>query len=163
MASVWSGPSTDAALEHWQDDRDVATVAGQIASRRVPVAEATAAVATFARTLKPEEKAEKLTQLFAGAFALLNRERGDVMNGIDRYARSQKAIAEQIRADQSRLSDLNSAGDDQQASALTSQLETQVRIFNDRRSSLSFVCEVPTIIEQRLFALARAIEAEIPG
>ena len=84
------------------------------------------------------------------------------MGGIERYGRAQKAMAEQIRADQSRLSDLNSSGGDpQQASALTTQLQTQVRIFNDRSHSLTYVCEVPTLIEQRLFALARAIQAEI--
>ena len=45
------------------------------------------------------------------------------MSGIDRYGRAQKAMAEQIRAEQSRLSDLNSVGTDpQQASALTDQL-----------------------------------------
>jgi hypothetical protein len=38
-----------------------------------------------------------------------------------------------------------------------------VRLFNDRRSSLTYVCEVPTLIEQRLFTLARAIQAEIPS
>ena len=86
------------------------------------------------------------------------------MSGIERYGRAQKAMAEQIRADQSRLSDLNSsAGDPQQASALTTQLQTQVRIFNERSHSLTYVCEVPTLIEQRLFSLARAIQGEIPS
>ena len=31
------------------------------------------------------------------------------------------------------------------------------RIFNERRESLTYVCEVPILIEQRAFGLARAI------
>ena len=86
------------------------------------------------------------------------------MAGIDRYARGQKALADQIRDEQSRLSDLNSAGTDpQQVTDLTNQLLAQVRVFNDRRASLTYVCEVPTVIEQRLFTLAKAIRAKMQG
>ena len=33
--------------------------------------------------------------------------------------------------------------------------------FKDRRSVIKFVCEVPTAIDQRLFALGRTIQQEI--
>ena len=162
VAGVWSGPEVDPSAARWQEDKEISELATQLASRRVPVEEATSALKAFAETLKPDEKAERLPLLFAGLFVLLDRERGEVMSGIERYGRAQKAMAEQIRADQSRLSDLNSSKrDPQQASALTTQLQTQVRIFNDRSHSLTYVCEVPTLIEQRLFALARAIQSEI--
>jgi hypothetical protein len=160
--SVWAGPPVDDALEHWRDDPAVAAAVGRLASRRVPVEEATAAVAEFARSLKPEEKAEQLTLLFSGTFDSLDGDRSRLIDGIERYARAQKRMAEDIRADQARLSDLNTSGDAQQAAALNEQLLTEVRVFNDRRASLTYVCEVPTLIEQRLFALARAIQAELP-
>ena len=35
------------------------------------------------------------------------------------------------------------------------------RIFEDRRRTISFVCEVPVLIEQRLFALGRTIQQEM--
>ena len=35
------------------------------------------------------------------------------------------------------------------------------RIFEDRRNVIKFVCEVPTAIDQRLFALGRTIQQEI--
>jgi hypothetical protein len=35
------------------------------------------------------------------------------------------------------------------------------RIFEERRKTMSFVCEVPVLIEQRLFALARAIQQSL--
>jgi hypothetical protein len=162
--SVWSGPAIDGAAEHWQDDPDAAALVSRLASRRIPVEEATAGVSKFAQGLKADEKAGKLTLVFAGVFASLDRERSQIMNGIDRYAQRQKAMAEEIRQGQSRLSDLNSAGNNpQQVSDLTTELQMKVRLFNDRRSSLTYVCEVPTLIEQRLFSIAKAIQAEIPG
>jgi hypothetical protein len=46
---------------------------------------------------------------------------------------------------------------------LQNRILWETRIFNERRASLTFVCEVPTIIEQRLHALARAIISELPS
>jgi hypothetical protein len=164
VASVWSGPDVDVANSKWREDKEVSELAAQLASRRVPVEDAVVNIETFADRLKPDEKSKRLTDLFTGVFVTLNQERDEIMNGIDRYGRAQKAMAERIRADQSRLSDLNSGGKDpQQARALTDQVATAVRVFNDRRSSLTYVCEVPTIIEQRLFAIARAIQSAISG
>ena len=34
----------------------------------------------------------------------------------------------------------------------------ETRIFEDRRKTIRFVCEVPVLIEQRLFALGRTIQ-----
>jgi hypothetical protein len=42
------------------------------------------------------------------------------------------------------------------------QLLWDTRIFNERRASLSYICELPRLVEQRLFALGRAIAAEMP-
>ena len=163
-AAVWSGPEVDVKAFGWQEDKDVADLASQLASRRVPVDDAVAALGKFVDGLATDQKAAKLSEAFVGAFQLLNRERDQVMQGIDRYARAQKGLAETIRENQSRLSDLNSAGTDpQQISALTDEVTTQVRIFNDRRASLTYVCEVPTLIEQRLFTLAKAIQGKISG
>jgi hypothetical protein len=47
--------------------------------------------------------------------------------------------------------------DQSKISALASQVEWSTRIFEDRRKSIRYVCEAPTIIEQRVFALGRAI------
>lgn len=160
--AVWSGPAIDDALTKWEAEDELAALVGELAARRTPLEEATAAVSTYAGGLPPETKAEKLTLLFAGLFETLDRERGEVMAGIDRYGRKQKRMAEEIRAEQTRLSEASSAtADPQQLSALNEQLIVETRIFNERRASLSFVCEVPVIIEQRLFALARAIEREL--
>ncbi len=39
-----------------------------------------------------------------------------------------------------------------------SRIEWETRLFEDRRKTTTFACEVPIEIEQRLFALSRAIQ-----
>jgi hypothetical protein len=41
---------------------------------------------------------------------------------------------------------------------LTAQLVWQTRIFEERRKSTAYVCDVPVLIEKRLFDLGRAIQ-----
>jgi hypothetical protein len=42
--------------------------------------------------------------------------------------------------------------------ALGDEIEWSTRIFEDRRKTIRYVCEVPATIEHRVFALARAIQ-----
>jgi hypothetical protein len=44
---------------------------------------------------------------------------------------------------------------------MTQQVKWAAEVFQDRRQALSYACEVPTKIEQRLFALARQIQQEL--
>jgi hypothetical protein len=159
-AAVWQGPPIEEALGAWRNDAEVVSLVEQLAARRTPMDEAKAAVADFAAKLAPGDKQRRLTLVFAGLLASLDRERSEIMSGIERYARKQKEMAEQIRGDQARLSDLGS--DAEQADELTNRLVWETRIFEERRQSLSFVCEVPTLIEQRLFELARSIQSALP-
>ncbi|MCF1502369.1 hypothetical protein L0F51_01140 [Afifella sp. H1R] len=163
VVQVWTGPSVDEAMTAWRDDEEIAGLARRLCARRMPIEDAEDAVRDFSARLDPSRKEERLTQLFAGIFTTLNAERSEVMNGIKHYARRQKAMAEEIRMQQSRLSDVRQASPHSpQAQELKTNLLVQVRIFDDRRHSLTYVCEVSSLIEQRLFALARVIQAELP-
>jgi hypothetical protein len=94
---------------------------------------------------------------------MLNAQRDEVMSGIERFSRKQKSAAEDIRAEAQKLRDMqDKAGADQaQTENLASQLAWQTRIFEDRRKSTSYVCEVPVQIEKRLFDLGSAIASEL--
>jgi hypothetical protein len=48
--------------------------------------------------------------------------------------------------------------DQTQSNVLASQLAWQTRIFEDRRKSTAYVCDVPVLIEKRLFDLGKAIQ-----
>jgi hypothetical protein len=165
VAAIWTGPAVEGAARTWADDPTVAALVERIASRRVPVEEAEEAVAGFSAALPAEEREAKLTAVFAGLFERLNRERMDVMAGIERYGRKQKALADAIRKEAAALSRLRASGGTDPA-AVTEQEDKLVwdtRIFNERRASLTYVCEVPVLIEQRLGRLARAIGKGLGG
>jgi hypothetical protein len=49
----------------------------------------------------------------------------------------------------------------EQRVALQQQIDWDSRIFDDRQRLLPVVCEQPRVLEQRVFALSRAIEEQL--
>ena len=45
--------------------------------------------------------------------------------------------------------------------ALLAEQGWDIRVFEDRRSSLGYLCEQPVLLEQRAFALARTIAGHL--
>jgi hypothetical protein len=72
-------------------------------------------------------------------------------------------MAEDIREQTQKMRELQDKAnaDPAQNEALASQLVWQTRIFEDRRKSTSYVCDVPVLIEKRLFDLASAIQNDL--
>ena len=87
-----------------------------------------------------------------------------MLNGLERVTRKQREAADKIRADTLALQALQGAirrPINAKIDELSNQLVWETRIFEDRRRVIKFVCEVPTAIDQRLFALGRAIQQEM--
>ena len=158
VAAVWEGPPIDQVGEAWKDDPKVRELVARLAARRTPLEDAQKAAEDFIGA-SGADKAEKAKLLFAGLFQELNRQRTEVMAGIDRITAKEKELAEEIRADRAALSESQDGPtpDQQKIHDLTSRLEWGTRIYEDRRKTIRYVCEVPTVIERRLFALGRAI------
>jgi hypothetical protein len=156
LPAVWSGPSIDDVGRKWEENPKVRDLVARLAQRRIPVEEAQQAIAEFVTGSDREEKAKLL---FAGLYEKLNRERSDVIHGIERLAKRQQEFADRIRSDTAQLRTLYDAPQREQARVdeLNNQIEWSTRIFEDRRKTVRYVCEVPVQIERRLFALARAI------
>ncbi|MEA2892306.1 MAG: hypothetical protein QOI05_3099 [Bradyrhizobium sp.] len=161
LAAVWDGPSLDEAAAKWKDDAKVSALVPRLAARRTPLDEAEKAIAEFLSNSAKKNEAGKL--LFAGLFDTLNAQRSSVMNGLERVTRKQREAAEKIRDDTLALQALQDAAAPDQAKVdeLGNQLLWETRIFEDRRRVIKFVCEVPTAIDQRLFALGRVIQQEM--
>ena len=162
-ASIWGGLNEESLSADWRADRRVAELVAEIAPRRFQVEQGGEGIRAFAEELEDGEKEERLTLLFVGLFQTLDAERSEVMRGIERYARNQARLAERILADRAELEESRQAapGGAQEAARRSEELAMAIRVFEDRRASLSHVCEVPRIIEQRLFSFARAIQAEL--
>jgi len=162
VAAVWAGPSLDDAESKWKDDPKVSALVAKLSARRVPLDEAEKEIASFLSAAAADKtNAGKL--LFAGLFDTLNAQRASVMNGLERVMRKQRQAAEKIRTDTLALQALQDATPPDQAKVdeLGNQLTWETRIFEDRRHVVKYVCEVPTTIDQRLFALSRAIQQEL--
>ncbi len=159
LAAVWTGPSVDPYLGHWSQDAEVSDLVGRIVQRRLPIDQADTAIRDLAAKAG-EKKRDKLLAVMAGVFETLDTERSSVLAGLDRYGRRQKQLAEQVRADADALRAQQSAAnpDAQAVAQLTERITWETRVFEDRRQSVSTACDIPTVIEQRLFALARTIQ-----
>jgi hypothetical protein len=162
IAAVWDGPPIDDAQSVWKNDPAIEGLVTRLAARRVPLADAKESIAAFI-TGAAGEKARKGVLLFAGLFDTLNHQRTEVMDGLERLQRREKDLAERIKGDVAALRELQDqqAPDETRIKDLNSSIEWSTRIFDDRRRSVKYACEVPTIIERRLFALARAIRQEM--
>ena len=160
LASVWAGPAIEGADKTPTADAKEADFVSRLAARRTPIEDAQKLIDEFVVGTSDEKRAKAVT-LFAALFSTLNAQRGEVMRGIERFSRKQKALAEEIREKTRKMQALQDAPQSDQAEidALVSQVTWETRIFEDRRKSTSYVCEVPVIIEKRLFDLGRAIQS----
>src|SRR5580692_10717409 len=95
IASVWSGPSIE-AIDTAKPADPEAELVSRLAARRTPIEEARKLIAEFMVGTR-DEKQEKGKRLFAALYATLNAQRDQVMSGIERFSRKQKAMAEEIR------------------------------------------------------------------
>ena len=162
LAAVWAGPPLDDVADKWKNDAKVSALLPRLAARRTPLDEAQKAITEFL-TGSTAEKIEMGKLLFAGLFDTLNAQRSSVMSGLERVTRKQRQAADKIRTDTLALQALQDASPPDQAKIeeLGNQLVWETRIFEDRQRVIKFVCEVPTAIDQRLFALGRMIQQEI--
>ena len=162
LAAVWAGPALDDAETKWKDDAKISALVSKLAARKTPLDEAEKSVKEFL-TGSAADKTANAKLLFAGLFDTLNAQRSQVMGGLERVSRKQREAADKIRDETIQLQALQSATprDDTKVEALSNQLIWETRIFEDRRKVVRFVCEVPTTIDQRLFALGRVIQQEM--
>ena len=158
-ASMWNGPSIDDVGTAWQDDDKIKDLVAQVSARRTPLDAAQKAIAEFV-VGTTAEKQQKAKLVFAGVFDTLSSERNEVMDGLERTSRNELELAAKIKSDVADLRGLEDKPDSDQTKVkdLANEVEWSTRIFEDRRKTIRYVCEVPSTIEQRLFALARMIQ-----
>lgn len=162
LAAVWAGPPLDDISDKWKEDAKITALVAKLAARRTPLEEAQTAITEFLAGATGE-KTMTGRLLFAGLFDTLNAQRSSVMSGLERVMRKQREAADKIRSDALALQALQDASppDQPKIDELGNQLVWETRIFEDRRRVIKFVCEVPTAIDQRLFALGRVIQQEM--
>ena len=165
LGAVWSGPPVEPYLATWSSIPDVAELVRRVSERRMPREQADREIHAFADAAGGLRR-ERLLELLAGVFATLGDDRRAVMTGLDRFGRRQKELAVDVRADLDALRAASAAsaasaapvGASDQVAPLQRKVEWETRLFEQRRESLHFACDVPTRIEQRLFMIARIVQ-----
>ena len=164
-AQMWDGGDVDDRTQ-WRDNEQIGKLIAVLASRRIPQEQAAEAIAQFAQAQPPDQRDDALKLLFAGLLTTVNSDRAVVMSGIERFQRRQKARAAEIERQGAALRQLRerAANDDKARADLAAaqeQYNWDVRVFTERQQSLPLACEVPVLIEQRLFELGREIRARM--
>jgi hypothetical protein len=162
LAAVWSGPAPDQQQSDWRQDRQVVELVHDLAQRRTPIEQAQDKVRAFAQHAK-KRKQSKLMGLLAGLFSVFDEQRSAVIAGLDRFGARQKELAAGIREANEKLRAMQAdpAADAGAINQLVQSVTWEAEVFQDRRQALSYACEVPGKIEQRLFALVGTIQREL--
>lgn len=151
---VWAGPPIEPPPP-WREDPLAAQAARDLARATLPPDDRLDRLAAEAGP----ERDRVLTLTFAGVFEMLDAERNEAIASIKRYARQQRALSQRIAGILREMEALST--DDPRHDTLAADLAISRRILDDRRRSVTAVCEQPIRIEQHLGRVARAIAARM--
>lgn len=159
--AIWAGPAIDETDESWRKSPALAGLVETLSQRRLAIDKAQAKIDGFAGSLGAD-RGRQLSLLFVGLLQTINTERSAIIAGIERYAEKQRMLADKIMKKEADLSVLHrksslDAAEKSHMDELEKQLTWDTRVFEEREHSLTYVCEAPVLLEQRLFQLSRQI------
>jgi hypothetical protein len=167
-AQIWDGPSID-GLKGWEDDQKIVDLTNYLESRRIPLEDAEKALKEYAESLPEAERDQKLTLLFASLLDKINRDRQFVLGRVEDFQRRQKARADELEQEGQQLASLNQeipaveqlGPRDTTLTTEQQEYNWNARIFQERQENLTMACEIPVLIEQRAYEVARLIRAQM--
>jgi hypothetical protein len=163
-AQVWDGPPIDGIKEFDPALRDLTEI---LESRRVSPEDAEKAIKEFAAKQPEAERDKKLTELFASLLNEINTDRQFVMSKVEEFQKRQKGRAAELEREGEKLAEKGIAATDELLPTETKLTPEQqeynwnARIFQERQQNLTMACEIPALIEQRVFEIARLIRAQM--
>ena len=164
-SQMWDGRPVD-DLTSWDRDDEVRRLVELIASRRNSAEDSAQRIKAFAEAQPADARDEKLKLVFAGALSVINSDRTAVIHGIERFQRKQHERSLHIKRQGAELAALRVKAASDTALAervrdMDQRLAWDERVFQERQQSIPFACEIPVLIEQRLFDLAREIRTHM--
>ncbi|MCV0371017.1 hypothetical protein [Filomicrobium sp.] len=164
-AQIWDGPPVE-EIKNWRDDKEIAELVSYVISRRIEMDAVEEAIKNYAEKVPEAERDKKLTLLFAGVLHETNVVRSSVVNGIETFQRRQRARAKRLEEQGKELAALHdraAKGEkiSQEIDTLQNHYDWNARVFKERQDNLPLACEIPVLIEQRAFAVARAIRSHM--
>ncbi len=164
VATLWQGPDIGKALDQWWSDNRIFNVVESLKDPTLTEDTIRTMIADYAQTLKPAEKKEKLTLLFAGLYQRSMVQRRQQLTGILNFVSRQKKITEKISSVAQRLRAMRRDNVDPKSAQyreVEAEMEWNTRVFDERQRLTYYVCEQPILLVQRLGVATRAIMAAI--
>lgn len=164
VAQIWDGPSIE-GKKGWGQDKQLSDLITVMASRRIPEADAEAALKKYIDTVPEAERDDKLLLLFAGLFNKVNNERRSVIHGIEKYQKAQKERAAELERQSTAIAEIeskrdpNAVEDTPELAQAREKFNWAQRIFQERQQNIPLACELPTMMDERLGSMSRAIRA----
>jgi hypothetical protein len=165
-AQIWDGPPIDQIKDPEKDEK-IADLLPILESRRVSSEDAEKAIKEFAKAQPEAERDKKLTELFAALIAKINTDRSFVMSKVEEFQKRQKARAAELEREGQELAEKGMAATEEllptetKLSPEQQEYNWNARIFQERQQNLTMACEIPALIEQRAYEIARLIRAEM--
>ena len=165
---MWRGKPFNYSNSDWQSNAEAKTLALAILPRRIPLEKTGEEISAFAKKHN-DDLQPQLQHTFLALLDETNRIRTEILGGIERFAKRQKALVVRITDNRHKLNQLEEKDqngtltkeEDKEMARLEQALEWDQRIHEEREQSLEYVCEAPVILEQRLFALSKQIIAQL--
>lgn len=160
-AQMWDGPPIGDE-QSWRNDKAITDLTPYLVSRRVDMDAAEEAIRKFAESVPEAERDQKLTQLFDAVLHETNSVRSTVVNGVEKFQQRQRARSQRLEQQGTEIAALNDrAAKGESVTAELAKLQNEydwnARVFKERQDNMTLACEVPVLIEQRAYAIARAI------
>ncbi len=156
---MWPSPLPEPPPELSDDARDLAE---RLTLRRVSLEDAEADVEALAAA-HPDYGAPEYGRIFELVFDSVDSHRRRIVAGIERYAENQARLSTEIGDLRDEMAKLESAEkpDFDRIDEVEKEIDWRERIFEDRNTSLTYVCETPVILERRLYAIAQMLRAHV--
>jgi hypothetical protein len=167
-AQVWDGPPID-DVKGWENDEKIEDLTTYLVSRRISLDDAGKAIKEFAVAQPEAERDKRLTMLFASVLSKTNTDRQFVLGRIEEFQRRQKGRSDELQREGEKLAKLNQElPPDQDLGPRDAPLTPEqqeynwnARIFQERQQNLTVACEIPILIEQRVYEIAKLIREQM--
>jgi hypothetical protein len=161
-AQFWSGPRVEPAGD-WEREAEVAALVRKISPRSVSIEQGETLIRTFASGLG-EDRARVLALAFTGLLEETNRQRADLIERIQGFARRQRELADiaaRAGEDLRKIPQDATGKDAERRQDLEQRRHYVVKAFEETQRTLRYACEAPVQLETRLGVFARALQEGI--
>lgn len=160
-ATYWTGPAPPAGVD-WHADPKLSALIEAISPRDVPTEDGIAKLTAFAHSLPAAERAKSVSLAFTALVEQTNEERDAVIARLKSLGARQRSLAKRIESDEAALQAIPADASGDQAAeraGITERHDLLVRSYHDIGETIRYACQVPSDLDARLGAYARALQA----